>query len=71
MAGSSNASVTKGHDIYFLDERRRAALAELDNAQFSYFVRCFLVACAHFPRSRFHLKVCLVAGAGFFTDAYV
>ncbi|KAG2131377.1 major facilitator superfamily domain-containing protein [Suillus clintonianus] len=37
-----------------LDERRRAALAEIDNAPFSWF----------------HVKVCLVAGVGFFTDAY-
>jgi PHS family inorganic phosphate transporter-like MFS transporter len=37
-----------------LDERRRAALAEIDNAHFSWF----------------HVKVSLVAGVGFFTDAY-
>ncbi|KAJ8072571.1 hypothetical protein AAF712_009393 [Marasmius tenuissimus] len=37
-----------------LDERRRAALAEVDNAKFSWF----------------HVKVCAVAGVGFFTDAY-
>jgi len=35
-------------------ERRRAALAEVDNAMFSWF----------------HAKVCIVAGVGFFTDAY-
>jgi len=35
-------------------ERRRAALAEVDNAKFSWF----------------HAKVCIVAGVGFFTDAY-
>ncbi|KAF7327839.1 Inorganic phosphate transporter [Mycena kentingensis (nom. inval.)] len=53
--GSSNASVNKAHDSHFvLDERRRAALAEVDNASFSWF----------------HVKVCLVAGVGFFTDAY-
>ncbi|KIP08236.1 hypothetical protein PHLGIDRAFT_117441 [Phlebiopsis gigantea 11061_1 CR5-6] len=39
---------------YTLDERRRAALAEVDNAKFSWF----------------HFKVCMVAGVGFFTDAY-
>jgi len=39
---------------YSLDERRRAALAEIDNAKFSWF----------------HFKVCMVAGVGFFTDAY-
>ncbi|KAJ7110429.1 inorganic phosphate transporter [Mycena epipterygia] len=48
-------SVTKGADAaYVLDERRRAALSEIDNANFSWF----------------HVKVCLVAGVGFFTDAY-
>ncbi|KAI6112212.1 major facilitator superfamily domain-containing protein [Pisolithus croceorrhizus] len=40
--------------VAVLDERRRAALAEIDNAPFSWF----------------HIKVCLVAGVGFFTDAY-
>ncbi|KZV85541.1 phosphate transporter [Exidia glandulosa HHB12029] len=37
-----------------LNERRRVALAEVDNAKFSWF----------------HVKVCLVAGVGFFTGAY-
>ncbi|TFY83528.1 hypothetical protein EWM64_g475 [Hericium alpestre] len=45
------ANNTVAHE---LDERRRAALAEVDNAKFSWF----------------HVKVCMVAGAGFFTDAY-
>ncbi|EIW69559.1 phosphate:H+ symporter [Tremella mesenterica] len=36
------------------DERRRAALAEIDEAKFSWF----------------HVKACIVAGVGFFTDAY-
>ncbi|OXB38425.1 phosphate:H+ symporter [Cryptococcus neoformans] len=35
-------------------ERRRAALAEIDEASFSWF----------------HAKACIVAGVGFFTDAY-
>ncbi|WVQ62285.1 phosphate:H+ symporter [Kwoniella botswanensis] len=35
-------------------ERRRAALAEIDEAKFSWF----------------HAKACIVAGVGFFTDAY-
>ncbi|PCH42214.1 phosphate permease [Wolfiporia cocos MD-104 SS10] len=39
---------------YALDEKRRAALAEVDNAKFGWF----------------HVKVSLVAGVGFFTDAY-
>ncbi|KAG5732022.1 Inorganic phosphate transporter PHO84 [Termitomyces sp. T112] len=37
-----------------IDSRRRAALQEIDDAPFSWF----------------HVKVCLVAGVGFFTDAY-
>ncbi|KAG9315075.1 major facilitator superfamily domain-containing protein [Chiua virens] len=41
-------------NIVVLNERRRAALQEIDNAPFSWF----------------HVKVCLVAGVGFFTDAY-
>ena len=36
------------------NDRRRAALAEIDEAKFSWF----------------HAKACLVAGVGFFTDAY-
>jgi PHS family inorganic phosphate transporter-like MFS transporter len=44
----------RGGSHYFLDERRRTALSELDNAKTSWF----------------HVKVCLVAGVGFFTDAY-
>ncbi len=34
-------------------ERRKRALAEIDNAKFSWF----------------HAKIALIAGAGFFTDA--
>ncbi|EJD06711.1 phosphate permease [Fomitiporia mediterranea MF3/22] len=53
---SSHGSVgAKGNaNAYTLDQRRRAALADVDNAKFS----------------RFHAKVVLVAGVGFFTDAY-
>ncbi|KAF5382059.1 hypothetical protein D9615_004255 [Tricholomella constricta] len=51
--GSQGAHRTN-NTVYTLDKRRRAALAEIDNAKFSWF----------------HVKVCLVAGAGFFTDAY-
>ncbi|KJA16682.1 hypothetical protein HYPSUDRAFT_206867 [Hypholoma sublateritium FD-334 SS-4] len=39
---------------HVLGNRRRAALAEVDNAKFS----------------RFHAKICIVAGVGLFTDAY-
>ncbi|KAI8982731.1 phosphate transporter [Trametes punicea] len=37
-----------------LNDKRRATLAEIDNARFSWF----------------HVRVCLVAGVGFFTDSY-
>ncbi|KAJ7599280.1 phosphate transporter [Mycena floridula] len=58
---SADKMSTNGSDLdknanqgFTLDERRRAALAEVDNAKFSWF----------------HVKVCIVAGVGFFTDAY-
>ncbi|EIW84107.1 phosphate transporter [Coniophora puteana RWD-64-598 SS2] len=55
---SSRGSYAEKHpqqpSVVLLDERRRAALAEIDNAKFSWF----------------HVKVCLVASVGFFTDAY-
>ncbi|KAF9017295.1 inorganic phosphate transporter [Hymenopellis radicata] len=56
MASVESASLTspQPHGGYVLGERRRAALAEVDNAKLSWF----------------HVKVCLVAGVGFFTDAY-
>jgi len=37
-----------------LDEKRRAALAEIDNAKFGWF----------------HIRTIVVTGVGFFTDAY-
>ncbi|KZT73053.1 MFS general substrate transporter [Daedalea quercina L-15889] len=40
--------------VHHLNEERRAILAEVDNANFSWF----------------HIKVAFVSGAGFFTDAY-
>ncbi|KAF7335163.1 Phosphate transporter [Mycena sanguinolenta] len=56
MRPSSKASLAEGgpDGACTLDERRRAALAQLDDATYS----------------SFHAKVCMVAGAGFFTDAY-
>ncbi|KZO91131.1 phosphate permease [Calocera viscosa TUFC12733] len=54
---SKEAEVAKLEEIQHLsnlDLRRRAALAEVDNAKFSFF----------------HVKTVLVAGVGFFTDAY-
>jgi len=55
MKGEGEGKYYEGSDpSTTLDERRRAALAEVDNAKFGWF----------------HIKVCLVAGVGFFTDAY-
>ncbi|KAF9046818.1 phosphate transporter [Hymenopellis radicata] len=58
MSLEKGTSIASGNKVtssgYVLDERRRAALAEVDNAKFSWF----------------HVKVCAVAGVGFFTDAY-
>jgi len=62
MSSGNSITEMKGEGQYYegsdpsttLDERRRAALAEVDNAKFGWF----------------HIKVCLVAGVGFFTDAY-
>ncbi|KAG0296345.1 Inorganic phosphate transporter pho84 [Linnemannia gamsii] len=42
------------HDYHGLRDRRRKALAKIDNAEFGWF----------------HIRACLVAGVGFFTDAY-
>ncbi len=61
---------------YVLDEQRRAALAEVDNAKFSYATSIYFGLPGvdfflFFLSSWFHVKVCLVAGVGFFTDAYV
>ncbi|KAI0749613.1 phosphate transporter [Daedaleopsis nitida] len=57
-ASSSEDQVPQLHkganNGYALDEKRRAALAEIDSAKFSWF----------------HVKVVMVAGVGFFTDAY-
>ena len=69
---SAEAPVFRG-DAVVLDEKRRAALAEIDNAKFSYVSHSFL---GPFPLlipntlRWFHVKVCMVAGVGFFTDAY-
>lgn len=51
---SSNPSLDNHNaNIVDLNARRRAALAEVDNAAFGFF----------------HVKACLVAGVGFFTGA--
>jgi MFS transporter, PHS family, inorganic phosphate transporter len=54
---------------YVLDERRRAALADVDNAEFSYVFSILSLYAISYFCSWFHVKVCLVAGVGFFTDA--
>ncbi|EIN06400.1 phosphate transporter [Punctularia strigosozonata HHB-11173 SS5] len=50
----NSASLLKKPTVHELDERRRAKLEEVDTTPFTLF----------------HLRVCLVAGIGFFTDAY-
>ncbi|KAI0775051.1 phosphate transporter [Trametes elegans] len=47
-------SVDDGDGCETLNDKRRTTLAEIDSANFSWF----------------HFRVCLVAGVGFFTDAY-
>ncbi|KIY66419.1 inorganic phosphate transporter [Cylindrobasidium torrendii FP15055 ss-10] len=54
IANATKKRPTSAPAHYTLDERRRAALAEVDNAKFSWF----------------HVKVVCVAGVGFFADAY-
>jgi PHS family inorganic phosphate transporter-like MFS transporter len=51
---SSDIQGTKEPNTYSLAQERRAALEQIDKARFN----------------RFHIKVCFVAGVGFFTDAY-
>jgi PHS family inorganic phosphate transporter-like MFS transporter len=54
MSGHSSLDHTgKGEVPHTLDERRRAALEEVDSAAFSWF----------------HVRIVLVAGVGFLTDA--
>jgi MFS transporter, PHS family, inorganic phosphate transporter len=68
-SGAYHQEQNRDDVAYVLDERRRAALADVDNAEFSYvFSILSLYAISYFCRW-FHLKVCLVAGVGFFTDA--
>lgn len=61
MSGHSDEVVGNDKQVYqggnqaaSAGERRRAALEEIDEAKFSWF----------------HVKACIVAGVGFFTDAY-
>jgi PHS family inorganic phosphate transporter-like MFS transporter len=54
MVVDSNQTIENLQQIQDLDEKRRAALAEIDNAEFGWF----------------HIRACLVAGVGFFTDSY-
>ncbi|CCM03079.1 uncharacterized protein FIBRA_05199 [Fibroporia radiculosa] len=51
---SYSVSRRESDTVFLVNERRRAVLAEIDSARFSWF----------------HLKVAFVSGAGFFTDAY-
>jgi hypothetical protein len=54
-----------------LDQNRRSALARVDDAPFSSvpFSSFAMYMLNFFFRSWFHVKICAVAGVGFFTDA--
>jgi len=63
---------SKSNGLY-LDRSRRDALAEVDNAKFSFVALriWFLITIIEFLWfiSWFHARVCIVAGVGFFADA--
>ncbi|KAF7358780.1 hypothetical protein MSAN_01217200 [Mycena sanguinolenta] len=69
---SSQNSGPKPDGVQILNELRMAALREVDGAKLMYCARpilrieSFLIDLYRW----FHRKVCLVAGVGFFTDAY-
>ncbi|WWC66455.1 phosphate:H+ symporter [Kwoniella pini CBS 10737] len=54
MSHQFDVEKSRADAVVSAGERRRAALAEVDEAKFSWF----------------HAKACIVAGVGFFTDAY-
>lgn len=71
----SSIAAPRPHVARELDEKRRAALSQVDNAQFSsvkLHISLFdivLTLTLSIVLSWFHVKVCCVAGVGFFTDA--
>jgi PHS family inorganic phosphate transporter-like MFS transporter len=54
MADQVEIPLDHNDNYMTLDDRRRAALAEIDNAKFGWF----------------HIRACIVSGIGFFTDSY-
>jgi PHS family inorganic phosphate transporter-like MFS transporter len=71
---SLQSSVAGGQHVAArnLDERRRSALAHIDNASFSSVKKKLLFSTLMLKSivcSWFHVKICAVAGVGFFTDA--
>lgn len=52
-----------------LDANRAEALEAIDRAPFSCVASLLPSSARDHVRSWFHVKVCLVAGTGFFTDA--
>jgi hypothetical protein len=71
-AGEAPFSPVHTHDsdpAQILTEQRRTALAEMDEAPFSYVFFLLSFPCHIHSRRWFHVKVVVVAGAGFFTDA--
>lgn len=64
----------KDSGAYDLNGKRKATLAEVDRAKFSYAHYTYTRRCSDLTRGPsgrrwFHVRVCLVAGAGFLTDA--
>ncbi|GAB5590016.1 hypothetical protein Unana1_04916 [Umbelopsis nana] len=53
-ANDYSANYATGSEMVDLNARRRAALAEIDNAKFGWF----------------HIRACIVSGVGFYTDSY-
>ncbi|KAI9283479.1 phosphate:H+ symporter [Umbelopsis sp. AD052] len=51
---NNNTNYANGNEMVDLNARRKAALAEIDNAKFGWF----------------HIRACIVSGVGFYTDSY-
>ena len=73
VAAAQMPVLSKGAGVYDLNAKRQKTLEEVDTAKVSYVLE-FLLLRNSYSRtgpfwSWFHVRVVLVAGAGFFTDA--
>lgn len=70
--GGQNGDTSPVRVVYTLAQQRRATLHGVDKAGFRqvHIYASSLMSYSPPCYSRFHAKVCLVAGVGFFTDAY-